>query len=288
MKQYLLLAILPLFLFSACKKTDEFGNKIANKKAPFKGGLTLYSVEGDDITIVQDYDVKRKLVSYQNDKETHLAMWKAVTDLIPMEYRGKISQFEVFYGDDDISGYVVNDDENLDKWKFALAIDEFEDWDYFATTILHEYGHILTLNDTQITTSDDVIACGTYDPGEGCSLPDSYISALYNLGWTDIINKVDEDDSYELYSQYKNRFVSDYAATNPAEDIAEVFSVFVVKDKPTGNSIADQKIKLLYDFPELVSLRNDIRATQKMPVFAKRGKQGNNTVRCGRKGCKHL
>ena len=46
------------------------------------------------------------------------------------------------------------------------------------------------------------------------------------------------------------------------EDIAEVFSVFVVSDNaPTGNTIADQKIQAMYGRSELVQLRNEIRQT---------------------------
>jgi len=63
-----------------------------------------------------------------------------------------------------------------------------------------------------------------------------------------------------IKKKYKDRFVTDYAATNPGEDIAEVFATFVTQaDQPRGNSIADQKIKLLYDFPELTQLRDKIR-----------------------------
>jgi len=53
--------------------------------------------------------------------------------------------------------------------------------------------------------------------------------------------------------------MTQYASTNPAEDIAEVFTHFVIFDKPTNNTIADQKIQLLYKYPELIELRNTIR-----------------------------
>ena len=63
-----------------------------------------------------------------------------------------------------------------------------------------------------------------------------------------------------IYEKYQDRFVTDYAATNPGEDFAEVFSFFVTQDEaPRGQKLADQKIRLLYEFPELVSLREQIR-----------------------------
>jgi hypothetical protein len=55
-------------------------------------------------------------------------------------------------------------------------------------------------------------------------------------------------------------FVTEYAATNPGEDIAEVFAVFVTRaDKPTGLSIKDKKVQMLYEYPDLVHLRTQIR-----------------------------
>ena len=46
--------------------------------------------------------------------------------------------------------------------------------------------------------------------------------------------------------------------TSPAEDIAESWSYFVLKPRPTGNTIADQKVLYFYDFPELITLREQI------------------------------
>ena len=44
------------------------------------------------------------------------------------------------------------------------------------------------------------------------------------------------------------------------EDIAEVFSVFITADnKPTGDTIADKKVLLMYDSAELVAFRNYTR-----------------------------
>ena len=54
--------------------------------------------------------------------------------------------------------------------------------------------------------------------------------------------------------------MTEYAATNPSEDFAESFMVFVLKEKPTKSTIADQKILFFYDFPELVEMRDFIRS----------------------------
>lgn len=52
--------------------------------------------------------------------------------------------------------------------------------------------------------------------------------------------------------------MTDYAATNPGEDIAESWTAFILQPKPTGSTIADQKTLFFYDYPELVRLRGQI------------------------------
>jgi hypothetical protein len=58
--------------------------------------------------------------------------------------------------------------------------------------------------------------------------------------------------------------VTEYAASNPDEDFAESFTVFVLKEKPTKPTVnfihKDQKILFFYDFPELVEMRDFIRS----------------------------
>jgi hypothetical protein len=57
-----------------------------------------------------------------------------------------------------------------------------------------------------------------------------------------------------------NEFVTEYAATNIGEDMAETFAYFVLRPKPSSSAIKDQKIQYYYQFSELVSLRDRMRA----------------------------
>ncbi|MGB8859930.1 MAG: hypothetical protein WCC60_11775, partial [Ilumatobacteraceae bacterium] len=63
-----------------------------------------------------------------------------------------------------------------------------------------------------------------------------------------------------FYAAHQTDFVTRYAATDPLEDIAEVWAEFVITDAPAGATVAEQKILYLYGFPELVELRQQIRA----------------------------
>jgi hypothetical protein len=62
----------------------------------------------------------------------------------------------------------------------------------------------------------------------------------------------------DFYQKYAGQFISEYAATDPSEDIAESFMYFIFMPKPTGEDPIDRKILFFHEFPELVSLRMTI------------------------------
>lgn len=248
---------------------DNQGNDDGHNHDGEEGSLTLYKVTGDDISKIKDFDVPESLKPFQQDYAKHIQMWEFTARLIPIEYRDKIAEFEVFHGGGQLLGYVAPVDENdLSKWKFALGIDSAEELetidfkDMFTYTTLHEYGHVLTLNDEQVEVMNES-NCGTYFTGEGCSKANSYINRLVELGWADILDEAKGADPYEIYEKYQDRFLTDYAATNPGEDIAEVFTWFItLEDKPAATTMANKKVRLLYEFPELVEMRSRIRQNE--------------------------
>ncbi len=230
--------------------------------------LTTYRITGDDIDKIRDYNVAPEYQSFQQDYAKHLEIWQFVTRLLPYEFRGRLAEFEVFHGGDELLGYVepINNGD-LSRWKFALAIDAANNLDqinfkdFFTYVVIHEYGHILTLNEEEIKAS--FTNCTTFEISEGCPTTNSYINQNFQIGWEDIYDEfqqLNEDGLGDFYEKYQNRFSSDYAATNPGEDVAEVFAFFITSDTPPrGNSIADQKIKSMYNQPYLIDLRNKIR-----------------------------
>lgn len=308
MKKLVLIFVLGLF-FTSCFEEDflpndgstdtstetfpedgEWDDWDSEDSGATEGSLSLYAVDGDEINLINDYEVEASLEGFQDDKPRHYKIWEHVTRLIPVEYRSKISQFEVFHGGGELSGYASPLDENdLSKWKFAMAIDLEGDLDvldfqnYYTYVTLHEFGHVLTLNNTQVDVKDEW-DCNTYFTGEGCSKEHSYINAIFELGWEDIIDFHDFDYPEDTYDEYSERFLSEYAATNPGEDVAEVFSYFIMTpDNSQAHSIAEEKIKLFYEYEELVRLRNDIRNRVGPPGLT----MPNKSMMVQRVGCKH-
>lgn len=233
-------------------------------------GIAFYQIDGDFIIPVEQQKAKKR---WMEDEEKHRAIWEMTTTLIPTDYRRWMTTFEIFDGENDILGYVNPTANDLSQWNFALDIRSaypdgttLETQGDYIHTIIHEYGHIMALNDEQLQA--DANSCSSYNPGEGCATQNSYLHEFYNRFWADLADEVaqideeDEDAIYEFYEKYEDRFVTDYAATNPVEDLAEVFAVFVTSDsRPSGNLIKDKKVQFLYEYPELIDLREHMRGT---------------------------
>lgn len=236
-----------------------------------RGEITLYKVSGDVITKITDYQVSGADLAFQKDIAKHNEIWELVKKIVPKDQRVKMTQFLIYNGETTGSaGFVTDIKQDLSEWKMGIAINfayqgGFNTNGEVAYTIIHEFGHILTLNDTQLNASVSQNSCTNYFPGEGCAKSSSYIDELFQKHWKDIwdeYQKAKENQSSQqaFYKKYQSRFVTRYASTNPAEDIAEVFATFVTRnDKPSGTTVAEKKILLLYNRSELVAFRDHIR-----------------------------
>ncbi len=246
--------------------------------------LTTYSVNGDQISDPVYEKVQKNLKSYQKDTALHEQAWQLFTNLIPADQRKIVQEYQVITdGPDNILAAVEQTSSDPNGWVLEVDVADMKDTKNLTFTLIHEFGHLLTLNKSQVPPdiavfndpnndnlyNKEVNACSTYFPGEGCSLPKSYINTFYNDYWTNIYDEWQKIDNIEsdtkrqnkldaFYRKYKDQFVDDYAVTNPSEDIAETWAFFVLNPKPDGNSIADQKISFFYNYPELVQLRQQI------------------------------
>lgn len=148
-------------------------------------------------------------------------------------------------------------------WVLAANLATSEDLATLVPTLVHEYAHILTLSTEQVGEVSG--ACPTLELDEGCADENSTIWAFQDRFWSGYTDApgVDNGDwavSDPFYAEHPDDFVSDYAAMNVVEDVAETFAVFVMEDRPTGDVVAAQKVEFFWDFPEYVAIRERIRA----------------------------
>ena len=236
--------------------------------------IILYEIRNNELTNPVRSSAAGEALRYQQDTQAHEQIWVYFANLIPARERVLISHFGIFTdGEGEVLAYVEPNPANPLQWKLYVDIIDSKDTQELTYTLIHEYAHIMTLNNNQVAfdaqayyDEDERVyaaaeaACSTYFTGEGCSRPNSYIYNFFDRFWDEIYDdwlEYDEDTD-GFYSQYEDHFVTDYAATNPAEDIAESFTFFVLQPKPNGRTIAEQKILFFYDYPELVQLRAEI------------------------------
>ncbi|NCP87232.1 MAG: hypothetical protein CO094_01130 [Anaerolineae bacterium CG_4_9_14_3_um_filter_57_17] len=243
--------------------------------------LVTYTISGDEILNPVKQPVSSALKPYQQDEASQRRVWDYFANVIPPEYRPLLTQYIIFSdGEANILASVAQSDNDPNLWVLRVDIVDAADPKELTYTLVHEYAHLLTLNPKQVPPSmpifnhpengsvyeQEAAKCDTYFPGEGCSDPDSYINQFVNTYWNDIYDEWaqldsvgDEQDYYDaldaFYKKYQDQFVSDYAPTDPAEDIAESFSFFVLSPRPAGNTIAEKKLLFFYQYPELADLR---------------------------------
>jgi hypothetical protein len=246
--------------------------------------LVHYTVVDDELKTPLFDDVPDKLEKEQEDRAAHEDIWKLFMRLIPAEEREIVSGFGIFTdGKYNYLAAVNQAERNPYKWELNVDIADSTQKTVLTFTLLHEFGHLLTLNRDQVEVSvpiyhspysEDVYqqeldACPQYFPGEGCSNLNSYINQFFERFWTELYTEwqvIDEEDDkdtrYNLlddfYDTYQDQFLTDYAPTSPAEDIAESWTFFILAPKPESNSIANEKILFFYEYPELTELRAQI------------------------------
>ena len=191
-------------------------------------------------------------------------VWQTFVRVTTIEFASAVMiQYRV--GDapnSDTLAYVYQD-QDPQYWILATNLATSDDPQQLIATLIHEYAHILTLGVKQVDPSR--ASCDTISLDEGCAGEDSVLHAFSQEFWAgygdaapDAAN-TDADVAYDFYLEHEEDFVSDYAATNVVEDIAESFMTFVLEDEPTGESVAARKLAFFWNYPEMVDIRERIR-----------------------------
>lgn len=189
-------------------------------------------------------------------------VWDYVCSVLPLNARLKIAEFNLFTdGCSNVLAYtspVKREDGTPNNTRFSLNIDYYDvydetgaprDWSKLTYTILHEYGHVLLEDETQI---DLTLGSDTHDPAG--FIPGSFRYGFYDRFWKDLgVTAVGD------YEANPTHYVSRYGANYFHEDIADTFAVFVLGAKPDGDTIAEQKLLFFWTDPGMTALRQEIR-----------------------------
>ena len=233
----------------------------------------------DEESFVAVYNISGNTLQLNRGNKNSIweEIWSIFTTLIPERNR---EDFKLYRLIDDSAGdtgaYVEQDMSDPALWNLTVNLDAFIfdgelDEEYMISTLIHEYAHVLSLNASQVryypvTDNENILDrfaqnCENQLVGEGCLYADAYLDDFIDIFWSDEqeLERVRAEE-LDVYRGNEDNFISEYAATNPAEDIAESFTYFVLKPTPSGNSGADKKLRFFYNYKELENLRKLIRS----------------------------
>lgn len=185
----------------------------------------------------------------------HMDDWVRFNELIPRTYHPEIVLFQPIDSEatGGIDGTVAPADDSREHWLLMLDTTGAVEPHELDRTMVHEYAHLMTLRLAQVPNLD-FNCVTTLSISEGCPNEGSYLDAFADAFYSETRNGDEELDYYE------EDFVTEYAATNVIEDIAESFAEWVVHpERWEGDTLADEKVWFFEEYPELVQLKEDIR-----------------------------
>ena len=256
--------------------------------------IANYLVENDN-TLTPNYE-DPLYNGYFGDQVLHQELWEIYKKITPNQILSQLTLFVIYtddYGGEEAASVSQIPDYPLD---ILLSIDLADmipsgiklDKQFYVATLIHENGHILSLNSEQgnndsstevghnakqiMLKKQSECAPNYYNDMAGCLYDDSYLNKFFQRFWAEIYPehrwwwefKTYEkflDHNIPFYLKYEHHFVSEYAGDNPDEDFAESFTAFVLKEKPSQStdSIPEQKILFFYEYPELIEMRDFTR-----------------------------
>lgn len=210
--------------------------------------LGIYAVDGDEIigAIPSAYE----------------AVWSRFTELFPAPTHPEITLFVAIDAEasDSVDGAMQPNVLHPGEQYLALDTTGFDSPSEADRTMIHEFGHLLTLRADQVPFDTHAADCDVYDDGTGCPLPTSYLHAWESQFWPGVTD-IDESDDGVAERHVEGGFVSQYAATNPYEDIAESFAEWVLDgDVSAAGGVIGDKLRFFDAYPELIDLKAGVRA----------------------------
>ena len=211
-----------------------------------------------------------KQQDYAKDTLQHNELWDSFTTIIPSELRSNVKSFSIFSdGTSNLLGYVEPLDYAADTWQLGVDFADSTDKKNFYYTLIHEYGHLLTLGNDQMVINYDWSTSSetesTYSSFYGESTPDSYMNLYYKEFWLDYYKEWQHLDvqnnveaQKEFYLQHPDDFLTTYAVVHPEEDIAESWTFFILSTRQENTTVAQEKQNFFYQFPELIEIRTHI------------------------------
>lgn len=248
------------------EQISELQLQIASQSALSTTDVTgiLSDIEGE---VVASYTVDQQEISTRAPR-SYQSYFKRLLSILPDQYDSHIDELVIFTnGNQDVGAYVETQVPYTKDWRYAVRDSEItEDPLSRASTelMIHEFAHIFSLD--QVFKERNIAAtCHPYFADEVCYGTNSYLGEFINEFWStrmlDDLQSVQAGSRFaqaDFYNRYESQFVSEYAATDPAEDFAESFVWYVYGEMAPRGSVADKKIEFFDRFSFTQALADEI------------------------------
>lgn len=239
------------------KNDSEFGKIYA-----------IYNVSGDSITVEKEW---------KDSKPTeYKALWEKTVRILPKNYDQLIKKYVVFSdGREGINASTVTKSDDNSEYEFYLDFADAYDSDgnfesiRFALNVVHEYGHAVAQNNTQIDVNREDL--GTFILPDGRLEESSYLYAFYKSYWVAQYDDAlarrgiedpqdNRDAQLKFFNENQDEFITDYATVTINEDFAESFAYFVLSSEiPDEKLVKYDKLRFFYQYDEMVQMREEMR-----------------------------
>ncbi len=193
----------------SAKSTDPIDTTIDTAVLPndLSGGdpelptITRYIL--DDTLNIQLRGIDNSQPTDQINEARHQEIWTFLRRILPPTLlKSDVAEYHIFTdGADETLAYVAPLTSDSNMWVIGIDIQDVGaagkiNTGDFVHTVIHEFAHILTLENNQVPPdtsnvaegeeSDIALACATFYTGEGCALAGSYINQFFNKFWADV------------------------------------------------------------------------------------------------------
>lgn len=198
---------------------------------------------------------------------TYKNLFDRFFEIVPGDYDDYFLELVIYEDrEDDFDGFVETVTPfRADTWRLGVSESilrmpsavSVED-DLF----IHEFAHIVSYEGIPGRDEPKNTTCHEFFSDLGCPPANSYLTDFIDTFWSE--SKLDRlvsarnPESIWTRRELRDNFVSDYAATNPAEDFAESFTYFVLEEEPVSDTVSDTKINYFYSQPKMLEIRAEI------------------------------
>jgi len=177
------------------------------------------------------------------------AIWNEVVAVFPPDQLGRLTQFALIAdGPSGNLGMVHRSERHHDGWILSIDPTDARSRESLRRTLVHELSHLITLSRADIAIDPDLdpATCDGVVTDVGCARRGSVIADFHEAFWQEGTGLPDDH-------------VTPYAGTSSAEDLAETFTVLVLRLPVGDGPEVEAKLTWVAGRPELAAAVDAVR-----------------------------